>query len=73
MRFFDCHCDTVLRCYQKGGHLADSAGHWSLDKIKDFTGAAQFFACFGEPEDMPGRRFGRFSKRRPPFCAGRSP
>ncbi len=55
MRFFDCHCDTVLRCYQKGGHLADSAGHWSLDKIKDFTGAAQFFACFGEPEDMPGR------------------
>lgn len=54
MRFFDGHCDTILRCYLKGEHLADSGGHWSLDKVRDFTGAAQFFACFGEPEDMPG-------------------
>lgn len=55
MRFFDGHCDTVLRCYLKGEHLADSTGHWNLDKISSFTGAAQFFACFGAPEDMPGR------------------
>lgn len=55
MRFFDGHCDTVLRCYLKGEHLADSTGHWNLDKISSFTEAAQFFACFGEPEDMPGR------------------
>lgn len=55
MRFFDGHCDTILRCYLTGEHLADSQGHWSLDKVADFSGAAQFFACFGEPEDMPGR------------------
>lgn len=55
MRFFDGHCDTVLRCYLRGEHLANSKGHWNLDKISRFTGAAQFFACFGEPEDMPGR------------------
>lgn len=55
MRFFDGHCDTILHCYLTGEHLADSAGHWNLDKVKDFTGTAQFFACFGEPEDMPGR------------------
>lgn len=55
MRFFDGHCDTILRCYQTGEHLADSKGHWSLDKLDSFIGVAQFFACFGEPEDMPGR------------------
>lgn len=55
MYFFDGHCDTVLHCYLTGEHLADSTGHWNLDKVKDFTGVAQFFACFGEPEDMPGR------------------
>lgn len=55
MRFFDGHCDTILHCYQTGEHLANCTGHWSLDKVKGFTGAAQFFACFGEPEDMPGR------------------
>lgn len=55
MRFFDGHCDTILRCYLKGEHLADREGHWSLEKVKGFTGVAQFFACFGEPEDMPGR------------------
>lgn len=54
MYFFDGHCDTVLHCYLTGEHLVDSAGHWSLDKAKNFTGVAQFFACFGEPEDMPG-------------------
>lgn len=55
MRFFDAHCDTILHCYQRGEHLANSAGHWSLDKVKGFTNVAQIFACFGEPEDMPGR------------------
>lgn len=55
MRFFDGHCDTILHCYFTGEHLANSTGHWNLDKVKDFTGVAQFFACFGEPEDMPGR------------------
>lgn len=55
MRFFDGHCDTILHCYLTGDHLADSTGHWSLEKVKDFTGVAQIFACFGEPEDMPGR------------------
>lgn len=55
MRFFDGHCDTILHCYQTGEHLADSTGHWNLDKAKNFTGVAQFFATFGEPEDMPGR------------------
>lgn len=55
MRFFDGHCDTILRCYLKGEHLADSGGHWCLDKLESLTGTAQFFACFGEPEDMPGR------------------
>lgn len=55
MKVFDGHCDTILRCYQSGHHFADNPGHWNIAKGKTFTNCAQFFACFGEPEDMPGR------------------
>lgn len=55
MRVFDGHCDTILRCYQSGFHFDTNPGHWSIGKGKTFQNCAQFFACFGEPEDMPGR------------------
>lgn len=55
MKVFDGHCDTILRCYQSGYHFDGNPGHWNLEKGKTFQNCGQFFACFGEPEDMPGR------------------
>lgn len=55
MQVFDGHCDTILRCYQSGCHFDDNPGHWNIQKGKTFQNCAQVFACFGEPEDMPGR------------------
>ncbi len=52
---FDAHCDTILRCYQQGGGFRVSTGHLDLTRTRKFGHYAQFFACFGEPEDMPGR------------------
>lgn len=54
-RVFDGHCDTVLRCYQQGGSFRRNNGHLDLERMAAYGGWAQFFACFGEPEDMPGR------------------
>lgn len=56
MKVFDGHCDTILRCYLSGHHFLNNPGHWNIEKGKTFTNCAQFFACFGEPEDMPGRK-----------------
>lgn len=52
---FDAHCDTILRCYLQGGGFRRSPGHLDLERTRKFGHYAQFFACFGEPEDMPGR------------------
>lgn len=52
---FDCHCDTILRCYQKGARLGKNTGHNDLERTRKFGRYAQFFAAFGSPEDMPGR------------------
>ena len=54
-RVFDGHCDTILRCYQNGGGFRKNGGHLDLERMRAYGGWAQFFACFGEPEDMPGK------------------
>ena len=55
MEVFDGHCDTILRCYLEGGGFRERPGHLDLTRTRKFSRYAQFFACFGEPEDMPGR------------------
>ncbi len=55
MRVFDGHCDTILRCYEKGRHIADSDGHLNLNKLKTFTSYAQFFAIFGDSSAYHGK------------------
>jgi len=55
MRVFDGHCDTILRCYQNGGGFAENGGHLDLKRMERYGCWAQFFACFGEPEDFPGK------------------
>lgn len=54
-RVFDGHCDTILRCYQNGGGFRRNQGHLDLERMKPYGSWAQFFACFGEPEDFPGK------------------
>ncbi len=54
-RVFDGHCDTILRCYQNGGGVRKNGGHLDLERMRAYGSWAQFFACFGEPEDMPGK------------------
>lgn len=54
-RVFDGHCDTILRCYQQGGGFRRNRGHLDLERMRAYGGWAQFFACFGEPEDFPGK------------------
>lgn len=54
-KVFDGHCDTILRCYQRDGGFRKNGGHLDLERMGSYGGWAQFFACFGEPEDMPGK------------------
>lgn len=54
-KVFDGHCDTILRCYLQGGGFRRNSGHLDLERMGPYGGWAQFFACFGEPEDMPGK------------------
>ncbi len=59
MRIFDGHCDTILRCYTCGGGFLENEGHLDLKRMAPYGHWAQFFACFGEPEDFPGRPLGQ--------------
>ena len=54
-KVFDGHCDTILRCYQNGGSFRSNRGHLDLERMRPYGNWAQFFACFGEPEDFPGK------------------
>ena len=54
-RVFDGHCDTILRAYQDGRSFRRNGGHLDLERMRRYKNWAQFFACFGEPEDMPGK------------------
>ena len=54
-KVFDGHCDTILRSYQDGRGFRANGGHLDLERMKPYGSWAQFFACFGEPEDMPGK------------------
>ena len=54
-KVFDGHCDTILRCYQEGRGFRANGGHLDLERMRPYGRWAQFFACFGEPEDMPGK------------------
>lgn len=55
MEVFDGHCDTIFRCYLKNEGFRERPGHVDLTRTRKFQRYAQFFACFGEPEDFPGR------------------
>lgn len=55
MMVFDGHCDTILRCYQNGGGFRKNGGHLDLERMKRYGGWAQFFACFGEQSETPGK------------------
>lgn len=54
-KVFDGHCDTILRSYQDGRSFQKNEGHLDLERMAAYGGWAQFFACFGEPEDFPGK------------------
>jgi membrane dipeptidase len=57
MRFFDAHCDTVLKVWE--GNLdfqtGEGAGHVSFPSMRAAGSCAQVFACFVLSERFPGR------------------
>lgn len=55
MKVFDGHCDSILRCYQKGGTMRKTAGHLDFERMAQNGHSAQFFACFWKPEKTPRR------------------
>lgn len=55
MKVFDGHCDTLLRCYQRGGGFRENSGHLDLRRMGKLGQCAQFFAVFGSPDETPGR------------------
>jgi len=55
LKVFDAHCDTVFQATLHGGGLRRRRGHLDLERLAAFGHGAQFFACFAEPEDFPGR------------------
>lgn len=55
MKVFDGHCDTLLRCYQRGGGFRENSGHLDLRRMGKLGQCAQFFAVFGSPDETPER------------------
>ncbi|WP_294548743.1 dipeptidase [uncultured Pseudoflavonifractor sp.] len=45
---FDGHCDTISRCFERGGGIRKSDGHLDLERTASFGPYAQFFAIFGD-------------------------
>lgn len=55
MDLFDGHCDTILRCYERGGGLRENTGHLDLTRVAKYRRYAQFFAIFGDHTTSPGK------------------
>jgi len=47
-RYFDAHCDTILKVAQTGGTLAHNPYHVSLERLSVYECASQVFAIFNE-------------------------
>ncbi|MBM6869609.1 dipeptidase [Pseudoflavonifractor phocaeensis] len=54
MTVFDGHCDTILRCYERGGGIARNGGHLDLERMEAYGHYAQFFAIFADRTTRPG-------------------
>lgn len=54
MELFDCHCDTISRCWRSGGHLREASGHLDLKRAAAFRRYGQFFALFADDDDTEG-------------------
>lgn len=54
-KVFDGHCDTILRCYLRGGNIRKNEGHLDLERMRKYDGWAQFFAIFGSRDETPDR------------------
>ncbi len=52
MELFDGHCDTLSRCLRTGEGLERNGGHLDLERTARFTPYAQFFAIFGDREEL---------------------
>jgi len=70
MELFDGHCDTILRCYEDGGHLRKREGHLDLKRTASFSRYAQFFALFGDDVEFErGKPFPQvFGEQYALFC-----
>lgn len=49
---FDGHCDTVSRRCEEGGGFWENDGHLDLRRTRKFGRYAQFFALFGDTDEM---------------------
>lgn len=51
---FDGHCDTISRCYERGGNVRENDGQMDLLRTRKYRRYAQFFAIFGDETTTPG-------------------
>jgi membrane dipeptidase len=58
MKFFDLHCDTIMRIIEEGLDFAsDSDLHVNLNGLEASNTIVQVFACFVHDANYPGRCF----------------
>lgn len=53
IRYFDAHCDTILRRFDTGEKMRSNNGHISLEKADVFEAYAQVFAFFYFSRELP--------------------
>lgn len=57
MRFFDAHCDTIMKVREGKGDFAVGGMHVTLPGMLESGTAAQVFAAFVTSEQKPGEEF----------------
>ncbi len=62
MDLFDGHCDTLSRCLETGEGLARNGGHLDLERAAVFGRYAQFFAIFGDRNEISGGMYNHFRR-----------
>lgn len=53
MLIVDGHCDTLSRIAESGGSIRKNKYHSDIERMLNFDGFVQFFACFVPPEIGP--------------------
>jgi len=51
--YADCHCDSIVRQFERNQELLKNDGHIDLQRLETFDAPLQFFALWLEPKYYP--------------------